>query len=250
MVELLLVIAAVACATHAIRADRLLNAALWLAGASAFMAMIFYSLGAREAAIIELSVGAGLVTVLFVFAISVAGDESIEGKPAVPRALAAMLAGLCIIGLIWLLRDIVAPAPTAASASTLTTVLWHDRALDVLVQVALIFTGVIGLLGLLAEPRAAQTSASMAALGSPALASPAACPTGQAAASPALASLALASPAACPTDQAAASPALASLALASPAACPTDQAAASPALASPAACPTESVEVEKEAARL
>ncbi len=228
MVELLLVIAAVACATHAIRADRLLNAALWLAGASAFMAMIFYSLGAREAAIIELSVGAGLVTVLFVFAISVAGDESIEGKPAVPRALAAMLAGLCIIGLIWLLRDIVAPAPTAASASTLTTVLWHDRALDVLVQVALIFTGVIGLLGLLAEPRAAQTSASMAALGSPALASPAACPTGQAAASPALASLALASPAACPTDQA----------------------AASPALASPAACPTESVEVEKEAARL
>ncbi|MGQ9903050.1 MAG: Na(+)/H(+) antiporter subunit B [Anaerolineae bacterium] len=156
MVELLLVIAAVACAIQAIRADRLLNAALWLAGASAFMAMIFYGMGAREVAIIELSVGAGLVTVLFVFAISVAGDESIEGKPAVPRALAAMLAGLCIIGLIWLLRDIAAPTPTAASAGALTTVLWEDRALDVLAQVALIFTGVIGMLGLLAEPRAAQ----------------------------------------------------------------------------------------------
>lgn len=158
MVELLLVIAAVTCAIQAIRADRLLNSALWLAGASAFIAMLFYSMGAREVAIIELSVGAGLVTVLFVFAISVAGDESIEGKPAVPRALAAMLAGLCVIGLIWLLRDIVAPTPAAPSAATLTNVLWHDRTLDVLAQVALIFTGVIGLLGLLAEPRAAHAT--------------------------------------------------------------------------------------------
>ncbi len=160
MVELLLilVIAAVACAIQAIRAERLLNSALWLAGASAFIAMIFYSMGAREVAIIELSVGAGLVTVLFVFAISVAGDESIEGRPAVPRALAVMLAGLCVIGLIWLLRDLTAPTPTAASASALTNALWHERALDVLAQVALIFTGVIGLLGLLAEPRSAHAA--------------------------------------------------------------------------------------------
>lgn len=164
MVELLLVlvIAAVVCAAQAIRANRLLTSALWLAGASAFMAMIFYSMGAREVAIVELSVGAGLVTVLFVFAISVAGDESdvagsIESRPAVPRALAAMLAGLCVIGLGWLLRDLAAPAATSASAGALTTVLWEDRALDVLAQVALIFTGVIGMLGLLAEPRAAQS---------------------------------------------------------------------------------------------
>lgn len=154
---ILLIIGGVACAIQAIRADRLLNAALWLAGASAFTAMIFYSMGAREVAIIELSVGAGLVTVLFVFAISVAGDETIEGKPAVPRALAAMLAGLCVIGLIWLLRDIIAPAPAAPDTGTLTHALWHDRALDVLAQIALIFTGVVGLLGLLAEPRAAHT---------------------------------------------------------------------------------------------
>ncbi len=158
MVELLLVIAAAACAIQAIRAERLLNAALWLAGASAFIAMIFYSMGAREVAIIELSVGAGLVTVLFVFAISVAGDESMEGRPAVPGALAAMLAGLCVIGLVWLLRDLATPTATSPNADTLTTVLWQERALDVLAQVALIFTGVIGMLGLLAEPRTAHAT--------------------------------------------------------------------------------------------
>ena len=162
MVELLLVFAAIACAIQATRAERLLLSALWLAGVSAFTAMIFYSMGAREVAIIELSVGAGLVTVLFVFAISVAGDETIDGHPAVPRSLAVMLAGLCAVGLIWLLRDGLSPAPTAPSATSLAQALWSDRALDVLVQVVLIFTGVIGLLGLLAESKSFRATKGLA----------------------------------------------------------------------------------------
>ena len=67
---------ALVCAALAISAKRLLVSAIWLAGCSALVALLMYLLGAPEIAVIELSVGAGLVTVLFVFAINIAGDES------------------------------------------------------------------------------------------------------------------------------------------------------------------------------
>ena len=66
------------CALQAVRAKRLLHSALWLAGASALVALEMYLMGAPEVAVIELSVGAGLVTVLFVFAINIAGEEAIS----------------------------------------------------------------------------------------------------------------------------------------------------------------------------
>ncbi len=160
MLYAVLVIAAIACAIQAIRSPRLLVSALWLAGVSALVAIIFYLMGAHEVAVIELSVGAGLVTVLFVFAISVAGDDLARASPAVPWSLALVLAGLAALALIWLLRGAL-PAPaesgSAAQASaSFTATLWSDRALDVLMQVVLIFTGVMGVLGLLADHAAAS----------------------------------------------------------------------------------------------
>jgi uncharacterized MnhB-related membrane protein len=71
----IIVVGLLVCAVQAVRVQRLLNSALWLAGASALVALLIYMLGAPEVAVIELSVGAGLVTVLFVFAINIAGEE-------------------------------------------------------------------------------------------------------------------------------------------------------------------------------
>jgi NADH:ubiquinone oxidoreductase subunit 6 (subunit J) len=81
----LLVAVTLVFAIQAIRAKRLLHSALWLAGVSAFLAFIFYLLGAHQVAVIELSVGAGLVTVLFVFAISLAGEDLQTEGQFVPR---------------------------------------------------------------------------------------------------------------------------------------------------------------------
>ncbi len=67
------------CAFMAFRTPRLLISALWLAGCSAILSILLYLMGAYQVAVIELSVGAGLVTVLFVFAISIAGDEIDRG---------------------------------------------------------------------------------------------------------------------------------------------------------------------------
>jgi uncharacterized MnhB-related membrane protein len=68
----LFIAAGIITAVQAIRVKRLISSALWLAGTSALLSISFYLLGAPTVAAIELSVGAGLVTVLFVFAINIA----------------------------------------------------------------------------------------------------------------------------------------------------------------------------------
>lgn len=156
MVLLSLVAVTLIFALQAIRARHLITSALWLAGVSALCSVLFFLLGAQLVAVIELSVGAGLVTVLFVFAISVAGDDALSGDSVPPRLLGAGMAVLFIIVLGW----IVLPFPAAAAPVSLLTnppladVIWQERGLDLIVQVVLIFSGVLGLLGLLAEVRA------------------------------------------------------------------------------------------------
>jgi uncharacterized MnhB-related membrane protein len=143
---------ALACAILAISAKRLLVSAIWLAGCSALVALLMYLLGAPEIAVIELSVGAGLVTVLFVFAINIAGDES----TALPVPLPKPIPWVLVIGLIaligWLVIAQLSDGALAGQGSdNFYVALWSQRYLDVLLQVAIIFAGVLGMMGLLAE---------------------------------------------------------------------------------------------------
>lgn len=140
-------------AWFALRARRLISAALWLAGTSALLALIFYLVGARLVAVIELSVGAGLVTVLFAFAISIAGEEPGRLRSLVPPLAAGGLA----LGVVLVLVGLVLPtglAPLPESGLPLSSLIWEQRGLDVLVQLVVLFSGVLGLLGLLAEVKA------------------------------------------------------------------------------------------------
>jgi NADH:ubiquinone oxidoreductase subunit 6 (subunit J) len=155
MLILLLLLLATAFSIAAMRARRLLTSAIWLAGVSALVSVVFFLYGARQVAVIELSVGAGLVTVLFVFAISIAGDDVVDTRPVLPRSLLIGISILFALLLGWyILPASVNPFIATGSEGTLSDVLWRQRGLDVLVQVVLIFSGVLGLLGLLAEVRA------------------------------------------------------------------------------------------------
>jgi uncharacterized MnhB-related membrane protein len=150
MMHIVLVSGCLLCALQAVRAKRLLSSALWLAGVSVLLSTLLYVLDAPEVAVIELSVGAGLVTVLFVFAIAIAGDDAIAAHSVVPSLLGLVL----VLGLMALMAGLLLPTAEAAQPidePSFATVLWQTRGLDVLVQVALIFAGVLGVLGLLAE---------------------------------------------------------------------------------------------------
>ncbi|HLF28913.1 MAG TPA: NADH-quinone oxidoreductase subunit J [Anaerolineae bacterium] len=158
MLNAILTVLAVACALQAIRAKRLLIAALWLAGVSAFVAILLYQFGAREVAVIELSVGAGLVTVLFVFAIGLAGEEAMDARALIPKPVAWALVIVSALLLGWMTRPSTA-APAAMAEPSFTDVMWQGRGLDVLVQIVLVFAGVLGVLGLLAEARVSAITA-------------------------------------------------------------------------------------------
>lgn len=139
------------CGIQAIRAVNLMHAALWLACVSALMAALLYGLGAQAVAVIELSVGAGLVTVLFVFAISMAGDAPIPERPVVPKLVAlTMVGGFAALIVLFSLPLLGNGSPGLESA--FADVFWHERSADAIAQVVLIFTGALTVLGWLAEP--------------------------------------------------------------------------------------------------
>ena len=140
-----------ACAIMSIRVQRLLVSALWLAGTSALVAMLIYMLGAPEIAVIELSVGAGLVTVLFVFAINIAGEESHLVRAMIPKPLAYGAVVLAVLIAGWLCLPALTVNMPPSSLANLAPTLWGDRAVDTILQVVLIFAGVLGVLCLLAE---------------------------------------------------------------------------------------------------
>ena len=155
MVYVLVAAGILVCAILAIGSKRLLVSAIWLAATSALTALMFYLLGAVQVAVIELSVGAGLVTVLFVFAINISGEEAMDLKPVMPKPL-AWGAILIAVGLtVYLVIQSGGFALTLKASADAPVILWADRYLDILLQIALVFCGVLGVLGLLSEGKPA-----------------------------------------------------------------------------------------------
>ncbi len=157
ILNVLLGIATLICALQAIRTNRLLISAIWLAGASALVALILYLLGAVQVAVIELSVGAGLVTVLFVFAINISGEEVFKPARLVPKPLAWAIALIAAALLIWFTYGSVSTAGTGVETYPFATVLWEIRGIDIILQGLLIFAGVLAVLGLMAEDEIKDT---------------------------------------------------------------------------------------------
>lgn len=155
MLYILILVALLFCSLQAIFSKRLLVTALWLAGASALVALTFYLLGAVQLAVIELSVGAGLVTVLFVFAINIAGEEPLPVRTIVPKGVAWLFVILMVVLVAWKLI----PDPLFAgllvnnSDAGFQQTVWYGRQLDSYLQIVIIFAGVLSMLGLLSEDK-------------------------------------------------------------------------------------------------
>lgn len=163
---LILILAAAFCAYRAILSRRLLPSALYLACVSALVSVTLYLLGAFEVAVIELSVGAGLVTVLLVYALSVVGEVTLDPGPIVPKPIAFLLVAAIAVLVGWMAYPVFSQ-PAGNGEVLLANVLWKQRALDVWVQVALIFSGVVGVLGMLSEKVQKKPAHGANALGAP-----------------------------------------------------------------------------------
>ena len=148
MLTVSLVLVIVICTVLSIRTKQLLVAALWLALTSAAAAAVLYTLGAHEIAVIELSVGTGLVPVLFVFATSLLGKQSTSLPSSVPLPFASFLILLCLL-LIGAMIFASPVLPPATETMSFNAMLWETRGLDMLVQGVLIFAGVLSILHLL-----------------------------------------------------------------------------------------------------
>lgn len=154
MDKLGLLLVAAFCAFQAIRTTNLLLSVLWLASVSALTSIVLFTLDAPQAAVIEISVGAGLVAVLLVFAISIAGEETLHNHDTLWKKILRRFPLITVLLLLlWILLPLPETQTGLKDTATFSTILWEDRALDVLLQIVIIFSAVLSLLGLLADQK-------------------------------------------------------------------------------------------------
>lgn len=137
----------------------LLKSAIALALASAMLAVIMYVLGSVWAAMFELSVCSGLITVIFISAISLSKTEKkdlaklYEDKKRmaflpVVLIISGVVLVLAVILQLFLLPDVT---PVTETAEAFRQVLWNFRQADIWGQVIVIITGALTVVALFKE---------------------------------------------------------------------------------------------------
>lgn len=153
----ILLVGLVASAVTCIVIRNLLKASIALAAMSAILSVIMFLLDAPLAAVFELSVCAGLITVVFISAVSmtrVRSKEELAEKErkrrkrfyALPVVLIVALAGALV--LLWPRLNDFLPYATAPDgvAETVQSFIWNKRQGDLLGQIVIVLAGVTGVL--------------------------------------------------------------------------------------------------------
>ncbi|MGO9308515.1 MAG: hypothetical protein ACLQDL_05785 [Spirochaetia bacterium] len=130
----------------------LLRATIALALASATLAVVMYSLGATLAAVLELSVCAGLISVVFVSVISLTQRTPFKDMLKQRRDRLArywplplvLVAGGVALSFVHAPVRIVLPLP--GGDGDVRTVMWTLRQLDLFGQILVLLAGVFGVL--------------------------------------------------------------------------------------------------------
>jgi NADH:ubiquinone oxidoreductase subunit 6 (subunit J) len=151
IVQTALLIGLVLFSVLAIFLKDLLKAAISLAVASLLLGIIFFRMNASYAGVFEISVVAGLITVLFILTIALTntGEEVRESRLANVIFPLFFVVFVVIDALVMkgLLQKIPA-LPSGPEAGTFGDVLWKGRTLDLIGQIAVILAGVFSVLAL------------------------------------------------------------------------------------------------------
>ena len=135
----------------AILAKDLIRSAVSLAVASLFLGIIFFRMSAPYAGVFEISVVAGLITVLFILTIALtkAGGDVRESKlvPIIFPLVFIVFVVIDVLVMKSLLHKIPA-VPVTAESGSFGDVLWKQRTADLVGQLAVILAGVFSVLAL------------------------------------------------------------------------------------------------------
>ncbi len=136
--------------------QNILKASIALAVVSAILSTIMFLLGANLAAVFELSVCAGLITVVFISTISMTRLRTKEEQAEVEKSrrkrfvwLPVLLLVLLTVALILLWPHLQTMVPYKAGVESEVTsqeIFWNQRQQDMLGQIIIVLTGVFGVL--------------------------------------------------------------------------------------------------------
>ncbi len=154
---MLMLIALVAAALWTVMSRSLLRAALGLALTSVILAIIMYRFVSPLAAVFELSVCAGLISVLFISIISLTSAMTKEEvlqhmKDRLHRFWflpAILIIGGVVLSFIHVTDIVKLPAPETVTDVRL--VMWNMRPLDILGQIIVLLVGAFGIVILFKE---------------------------------------------------------------------------------------------------
>lgn len=154
---LALLIILVIAALMVVFSSRLLLAAISLAATSIMLTLLMFKLNSPIAAVFELSICAGLITVIFITTISfvkpVAQEDLIETRNKRIKKYAALPIILIIVGVVtsYVIKPMVLALPAIIQEKNVANVLWNLRQVDLLGQAIILLVGVFGIVVLFKE---------------------------------------------------------------------------------------------------
>jgi NADH-quinone oxidoreductase subunit J len=135
----------------AVLAKDILKSAIGLAVASLFLGIVFFRLGAPYAGVFEISVVAGLITVLFILTIALTkADGDVRESKTIRTVFPLFFVVFALVDAL-VMKGLLAKIPileAAAETGTFGDVLWKDRTFDLVGQIAVILAGVFAVLAL------------------------------------------------------------------------------------------------------
>jgi len=151
ILQIALLVGLVLASALAVLARDLIKSAISLAVASLLLGIIFFRMNAPYAGVFEISVVAGLITVLFILTIALTKTEGeVRESKAVLWAFPIVFVLFIAIDALVMkgLMNKVPALPGAAESGAFGDVLWKQRTFDLVGQLAVILSGVFAVLAL------------------------------------------------------------------------------------------------------
>jgi NADH-quinone oxidoreductase subunit J len=156
-INVILLILVVAAAAWTAMATRLLHSSIGLATTSAILAMLIFQLGSPIAAVLELSVCAGLIFAIFISSITVTQRITPEKLEVRKKErlhkfwLLPIILVLAATALSQVHFQIPSNLPAQTGENNVKIILWSLRQLDLFGQIVLLLTGAFGVVVLFKE---------------------------------------------------------------------------------------------------